>query len=256
MKNPSSRIRGFTLLELMVVMLIIGITAAFLIPAASTIVKGSQVVQASQIITDQFSLARQYALSTNHPVELRLIRYADPEVPGEVINGVSTPTNGQFRAIQIVQDVDTINSSGNPVMMRVALDKMQVLPQSIVMDQYDQFSPLIAEAQAPASSNGIPNPAYVPIHTTPQVNIDPSLPRNVNYNYDYVAFRFNIDGSTNLPLQSKETSGNWFVTLRSINDVNPQMQGTVLMSGNHAVNFFTLAVDPVTGVLKQFRPGI
>jgi hypothetical protein len=34
------------------------------------------------------------------------------------------------------------------------------------------------------------------------------------------------------------------------------MQGTVLMSGNHAVNFFTLAVDPVTGVLKQFRPGI
>src|SRR5580693_9148770 len=107
MKKIFSRIRGFSLLELLVVMLIIGMVAAFIVPASSNILRGSQVVQASQMLADQFSLARQYALSTNHPVELRLIQFNDPEMPGEVVNGNAVPGAGQYRAVQIVEDVDT-----------------------------------------------------------------------------------------------------------------------------------------------------
>jgi uncharacterized protein (TIGR02596 family) len=261
MKMFSSRIRGFSLLELMVVMLIIGIVAAFVVPAASGILKGSQLVQASQTITDQFSLARQYALSTNHPVELRLIQYADPEVPGEVVNGNNGPGSGNYRAVQIVQNIDTTDSQGNPLMKRIALDKPQILPQSIIMDQSQMLSTLIYEAKSPGTSSGVPNPSQTPLLTSAIKNIDPSLPRNIGYNYQYVSFRFQADGSTNLPARSaSDTNGCWFVTLRNINDVNPSMQGTTLVTGtaggSRAVNFFTLSVDPTNGATKQFRPGL
>jgi uncharacterized protein (TIGR02596 family) len=261
MNKNSSRIRGFSLIELMVVMLIIGIIAAFVVPASSTILKGSQLVQASQIVQDQFSLARQYALSTNHPVELRLIQYADPEVPGEIVNGSNSAASGNYRAIQIVQDIDTTDSNGNPIMKRIALDKPQLLPQSIVMDQTQTMSTLIGEAKTPTGPNGIPNPTATPLLTQPIQSIDPQLPRNIGMNYQYVTFRFEPDGSTNLPTKSStDPAGCWFVTLRNINDVNPTMSGTSLVTktggGTRAVNFFTLVVDPVSGSTKQFRPGL
>jgi hypothetical protein len=87
------------------------------------------------------------------------------------------------------------------------------------------------------------------------------MPRNIGYNYQYVTFRFQPDGSTNLPARSvSDSNGCWFVTLRNINDSNPTVSGTALVTqtggGTRAVNFFTLLVDPVTGATKQFRPGI
>jgi uncharacterized protein (TIGR02596 family) len=264
MKKLSSRIRGFSLLELMVVMLIIGIVAAFVIPASSTILRGSQMVQASQIITDQFSLARQTAISRNHPVEMRLIQYADPEVPGEVLNGVNLPSNGNFRAIQIVEDIDTTDANGNSVMVRTAVDKPQLLPQGIVMEQNDQFSTLIGEAMQAQQSQtqGVTaGTKQALFQTNPIPGIDPTLPRNIGINYTYVGFRFLPDGSTNLPSKSTgDPNGCWYVTLRNVNDVNPQLGPGSLTTGaaggTRPVNFFTLLVDPVSGTTRQFRPGI
>ena len=75
------------------------------------------------------------------------------------------------------------------------------------------------------------------------------MPRGIGLNYDYVAFRFLPDGSTNLPGKSAtDANGAWFVTLQNIND---KPVGTTPPN-----NFYTLQVDPVSGTLKQFRPGI
>ena len=114
----SQRLRGFSLVELIVVMVIISIIATFVVPAASTIIRGSQITQAAQMITDQISFARQIALTKNKTIEVRFIKYADPETPGE---DVRNPDSGRFRAIQLME----VTEAG----IAVPTSKLQVIPR-------------------------------------------------------------------------------------------------------------------------------
>jgi uncharacterized protein (TIGR02596 family) len=233
MKTSSSRIRGFSLIELMVVIFIIGIIAAFVVPAMPTILRGSQLAQGSQTLFDQLSLARQYALSKNHPVEVRLIRYADPEVPGETdASGQSTAVNGNFRAVQILETLDAIDPSTNDF-VRVPIDKPQLFPQAIIMNK-GQLSNMLTQA---GQSSG-------PGYGTPTTK-DPLMPRNVGKNYDFVWFRYMPDGSTNLPSAAGTV---WYVTLHNLTDR--------VVGNTPPANFYTIQIDPVSGTMKQYRPGL
>ncbi len=240
MNASSSKNRAFSLLELIVVIMIIGIIAAFTLPAASTILRGSQLSQASQIVTDQFSLARQTALAKNRSVEVRLIKFTDPEVPSD---------SGAYRAIQTLVVLQP--GSDFPVdpakpgqEILVPNGKAELLAQSVVMDD-DVLSSLIKDASA------IPN---IPAKVATASGNDPKLPRKVNQNYSYAAFRFLPDGSTNLPPTSAMVgaNGTWCVTVLNMNDedrikVDPAKK---------PANFFTLQVDPVTGKIKGYRPSM
>ena len=214
-----ARTSAFSLIELVVVIAIIAIIATFTVPAATTILRGSALTQASQTLTDQISFARQRALSRNLAVEVRFYLYADPEAPGETVN---TPTTGQYRAIQLFEVVE----SG----VAIPIGKPERLPISVVMEQDKVFSSLITDPSSPATRT-VQSP----------VASDPELPRGVAKNYKYVSFRFQQDGSTNLP-----PATTWFVTIRNLTD---KATGTKPPS-----NFFTLQVDPVSGAVKGFRP--
>lgn len=234
MKMSSSRNSGFSLIELMIVIFIIIIIAAFVVPAASTVLRGSQLTQGEQILYDQLSLARQYALSKNHPVEVRFIRYADPETPGEANadGSIGAPTNGNYRAIQVFETFDAIDTTTGDF-VRAPLDKPAILPQSIVLDK-GTLSTIISQV-----AGGNAGPAS----GTPSSK-DPQMPRNVGSKYDFVYFRFMPDGSTNMA----QSGTSWCVTLHNINDV---------VSGNiPPANFYTIQIDPVSGAMKQYRPGL
>ncbi len=208
---------AFSLVELLVVIAIIAIIARFAVPAVSGILRGSSMTQASQMLTDQFSLGRQLALSKNRAVEVRIYKYADPEVPGEVL---ATESTWQLRAFQLFEVLE----SG----IVVPLDKVQRFPSGIVVNGTSAFSSLIAGTGQTLKAPG---------------TADLELPRGVGKNYKYVSFRFLQDGSTTL---SPTQAGGWFVTIHNISD-KP-------VGNAPPANFFTLQIDPVSGSTKSFRP--
>ena len=228
MRTQPSHNRAFSLLELLVVILIIGIVAVFVAPAVTTVLRGSQLTQAEQILTDQLKLARQTAVSKNHSVQVRFIRFGDPDAPGEKATDLKT---GAFRAIQLFETLD------NGVLVPVG--KLQMLPQSIVMNS-SQLSTVINPTK---SATVTTIAAKKTLSTTDDTGGDPALPKGVDWNYDFVAFRYLPDGSTNLM-----STTIWSITLHNINE---KLTGASLPP-----NFVTLQIDPVGGSVRVFRPSV
>jgi uncharacterized protein (TIGR02596 family) len=222
MKFATPRRRAFSLIELIIVISVIVIIAAFTMPAMNTILRGSQLSQGAGILVGELNIARQQALSRNRPIEVRFYHYADPEVPGE---STTDSTTWKFRAMQLFQVL--------PSGVAVPLDKIQTLPSGVI------FSYTNAE--------GLSSLIDLPTGLKPKKpGIDdvaaPRLPRGVDLNYDYVSFRFLQDGSTDrLPTST------WFITIIGIND-------KLESATKPPPNFFTVQIDPVSGVTKTFRP--
>jgi uncharacterized protein (TIGR02596 family) len=227
MRTQTSKNSAFSLLELLAVILIIGIIVAFTTPAVGTLLKGSQMSQAEQIIVDQLRLARQEALIRNHNVQVRWIRFGDPDNPGEK---AGDPTTGYVRAIQLMEVLE--NGAVVPI------DKPALLPQAVIVDR----GPISTLVNDPSLSQPIQAKAS---RSADGSGGDPAMPKGVDYNYDYVTFRYRPDGSTTL----STTSGTiWCITLRNWNDPS---NGTT-----PPANFVTVQVDPVSGTLRIFRPSV
>jgi uncharacterized protein (TIGR02596 family) len=212
--------RAFTLLELLVVIGIIGLVATFAVPAISQMINGSTLTQASQSLTSTLSTARQYAITRNRAVEVRFLKFGDPETPGETVGDADT---GQFRAVQLMEVLE----SG----VAVPIDQVKILPRTVIMDS-QALSSLLDKAEP-----------YLRTPKVPDVKFDPELPRGIKRQYVYVSFRFQPNGTTNLAPKT-----NWYVTLRQLKDK--------VTGKTPPPNFFTLQVDPVSGTTRPFRPNL
>jgi uncharacterized protein (TIGR02596 family) len=209
--------------ELIAVIAIVVIIAGLTVPAVSRILRGSQLTQASGMIVGQLSLARQHAMTRNRPVEVRFYRFADPEMPGET-SGV--PSSGKFRALQLFEVLE--NGVALP------LSKIEVLPQSVIFAYAGQG--LGVSSLIDLGSAGTPK------RPGSDDKAAPALPRGVGHNYEYVAFRFLQDGSTNLRL-----TDTWYLTLVGLTD-------RLKSPAEPPPNYFTVQINPVSGSTRTFRP--
>jgi uncharacterized protein (TIGR02596 family) len=152
---------GFSLLELLLVMLVITILAMVAGPSVATLVRGPALTRGGEVILGQLNLARQTALTRNEPIEVRLYKYADPR---------DADRSERYQAIQLFR------GSGREMS---AIGKLHRLPDMIIMDSAAALSTLLGSGNHPEQDGAVPIPG-------------------VGENYRFVSFRFLPDGSTDL----------------------------------------------------------
>jgi len=217
---PGSSGRGFTLVEMLVVVAITAMLLSLIVPAVDRLVRGSSLTQSGDIIVGFLAQARQNAMTRNAPVEVRLYQYVDPTLP------MGSSAQGVFRSLQAFW-VDEMGAC-------TPLGKAETMPGAVLIDSGSQLSPLLNEPGLVKSWSA----------TDPQIKI----PR-AETNYQCVAFRFRPDGSTTLPA----TGGAWYVTLHNATEGDGLSSGDI-GPGGKVQNYVCLQIDPISGAVKLHRP--
>ncbi len=133
------KMRAFSLVELLVVMVIIALLAVLTLPVLSSISGGASLTRAGQLVSDQFAYARQEAVGKNREVQVRFV-WRDGAQPG-------------YAGVQLWAPAPNDVTSYRPI------SRIAWLPDGTVMASNARMSPLIASASIPETTGLFPDGA-------------------------------------------------------------------------------------------------
>lgn len=217
-----SGLKGFSLIELMIVLGVVGLLLAFAAPNLFSLISANTLTSEGQVVRNQLTYAQQLALSKNADVEIRFFKMADLE---------NAATEKAFRAFQLFQynvdgelvPVSSFYRIRPPVAVHENLSTI-LQPSANNANAKDKkfgfVAPVEGKYDAPVGNGGA-------LEST-----------------DYIAFRFRPDGSTDLPFRSGN-GDTWYITL---------VQGEGAISNSKPDNYLCLQVNPYNGQVSEFRP--
>ncbi len=219
--------RGFTLIEILVVLAIISVIMFFSVPNMGEIIQGSKLTQAGDQLKFDLGLAQQTAVKDNLTVEVRFYQYRQPDEAADA-------ERKTYTAYQMYSLIPDSTKPSDPKAERILapLGKIKKLPVGVVIPSSEVWSTLVANATI---ANGTEE-------------IFGLLPTEKRTTATYRSFQINPDGSTNL-----DTSGveQWFVTLVDSTDVARAGGSLDSLAPD---NYICIQVDPFNGGTRWFQP--
>jgi uncharacterized protein (TIGR02596 family) len=146
--NRPGAASGFTLIELMVVIAIMGVIFTLVVPVVSSILDSNSLTVAAQMAADQISLGRQIASARNRTVEVRIIMLPHP-----------TGGGSDYSAIQL-----WVNNAANTMQPATRLARF---PQAIAFSQNANFSKLLSSGSTGTITSAGSNEAYTSFQISP-----------------------------------------------------------------------------------------
>lgn len=221
------RPRGFTLVEILVVLAIISVIMFFAMPNLQQVVKGSKLVQAGEQLRGDLALAVQTAAKDSIPIEIRFYRYNDPEL--------TISSNGKlFTAYGIYRLLPDLDKPSDPTAPRILdpLIKIKKLPAGVGIPEDALLSPLVANENIPTASEEVRG----------------LIPTQRRTEAIYRAFQLTTDGGTNLDKSGRQQ---WYVTLVDTDEIE-RNGGSV--NNLTPKNYVTLQIDPFNASIRWFQP--
>jgi uncharacterized protein (TIGR02596 family) len=206
---------AFSLIEMLVVMVIMGILLFLTVPASISLQQSSNLSLAGQAVTDEIAVAREIAAATNRVVEVRFLS------PSKWA-ALASPNYTGFHAIQLW--------STNEVAVPVPVDRLLTLPDSVEISSNSTLSPLLSTPVAAAkvtTSTG----TYVSFYIRPAGNVvvGGTAPGTTDNTEDNAGTRAPSYYFTILPVRYDT-------------------------SGNPPGNYITIQLNPDTGRTQGYRP--
>ena len=217
-RNPKPARRGFSLVELLIVLTVLGVLFAIAAPNLFTLMQSTSLSSEGNLVRNKLTQAQQMALSKNSDVEVRFFKMADPG---------AAELEEQFRGFQFYQ----FNETGQMVPITKFF---RVRPPVVISEQFSTLLSPDANSDDDGKAFGFISPSSgnseVPLG-------DEMVPT------EYISFRFRPDGSTDLPGRTGNDD-TWYLTL---------VQGTGAETGLPP-NHYIVQIEPFNGRIGVFRP--
>jgi uncharacterized protein (TIGR02596 family) len=216
--------RGFTLVEILIVLALIAMLLFFTVPGLKDVLKGSKLTNAADQMVGDLNLARQTAIKESIPVEVRFFKFRDPVAQNEE----------RFSAYQCYRLAQDLNSPSDYSVKRIPkpiFEKVRMIPQGVVLVASEKWSPVLADE----SIN----------HDTDRVR--GLIPGERDTEVEYYSFIISPEGETSL---DRTGAKQWYISMVTESEYRKAADPAALKPAN----FITLQIDPFTANVRRYQP--